>query len=135
LKGRPDALVRTESGDFIPVERKKTRAPRRGPYDGDLLQTTAYCILVEEDCAPPFMRIQYSDRWFDEPYTPELKRWILGGVREAPPSASIGGLPPVPPDCSQMPQLRAGLTERGRAPASRAGRFYALHGRAILVAP
>jgi len=39
LKGKPDAVVRTESGDVIPVERKKTRAPRtlRGrshPGDG-----------------------------------------------------------------------------------------------------
>jgi hypothetical protein len=23
------------------------------------------------------MRIQYADRWFDEPYTPDLKRWGL----------------------------------------------------------
>jgi CRISPR-associated exonuclease Cas4 len=79
LKGKPDALVRTPSGDLIPVERKKTRAPRRGPYDGDLIQATAYCILVEEESGrtPPFMRIQYADRWFDEPYTPERKRWVL----------------------------------------------------------
>jgi CRISPR-associated exonuclease Cas4 len=88
LKGKPDALVRTDSGDVIPVERKKTRAPRRGPYDGDLIQATAYCILVEEEFGrtPPFMRIQYADRWFDEPYTPEHKRWVLetcGRLRQA----------------------------------------------------
>jgi CRISPR-associated exonuclease Cas4 len=79
LKGKPDTLVRTESGDVIPIERKKTRAPRRGPYAGDLIQATAYCILVEEETGrtPPFMRIQYADRWFDEPYTPQRKRWAL----------------------------------------------------------
>lgn len=79
LKGKPDALVRTKSGKLIPVERKKTLAPRRGPYDGDLIQATVYCILVEQETGrmPPFMRIQYADRWFDEPYTPELKRWVL----------------------------------------------------------
>jgi CRISPR-associated exonuclease Cas4 len=79
LKGRPDALVRTESGELIPVERKKSIAPRRGPYDGDLIQATAYCILVEEEYGrtPPFMRIQYADRWFDEPYTAERKKWVL----------------------------------------------------------
>jgi CRISPR-associated exonuclease Cas4 len=79
LKGKPDALVRTESGDLIPVERKKTRAPQRGPYAGDLIQAAAYCVVVEEEFgrAPPFMRIQYADRWFDEPYTPERKRWVL----------------------------------------------------------
>ena len=67
LKGKPDALVRTESGDVIPVERKKTLAPRRGPYDDDLIQATTYCILVEENTGrmPPFMRIHYADRWFD----------------------------------------------------------------------
>jgi CRISPR-associated exonuclease Cas4 len=79
LKGKPDAVVRTESGDLIPVERKKTLAPRRGPYDGDLMQAAVYCILVEEESGrtPPFMRIQYADKWFDEPYTPERKRWVL----------------------------------------------------------
>jgi CRISPR-associated exonuclease Cas4 len=79
LKGWPDTLVRTESGELIPVERKKSLAPRRGPYDGDLIQATAYCILVEEEYGrtPPFMRIQYADRWFDEPYTAERKRWVL----------------------------------------------------------
>ena len=79
LKGKPDALVRTESGHLIPVERKKTLAPHRGPYDGDLIQAAVYCILIEEQSgrAPPFMRIQYADRCFDEPYTPELKAWVL----------------------------------------------------------
>jgi hypothetical protein len=42
LKGKPDTLVRTKSGDVIPVERKKTRAPRNRPYDSDLIQATAY---------------------------------------------------------------------------------------------
>src|SRR5471030_1629538 len=79
LKGRPDALVRTNSGDLIPVERKKSRAPQHFPYDGDLIQATAYCVLVEEEYGriPPFMRIQYADRHFDEPYTPQRKQWVL----------------------------------------------------------
>jgi CRISPR-associated exonuclease Cas4 len=79
LKGKPDALVCLESGHLIPVERKKTLAPRRGPYDGDLIQAVVYCILVEEESGrtPPFMRIQYADSWFDEPYTAELKQWVL----------------------------------------------------------
>jgi len=79
LKGKPDALVRIETGQLIPVERKKTLAPRRGPYDSDLIQAAVYCILVEEESGrtPPFMRIQYADRWFAEPFTPELKRWVL----------------------------------------------------------
>jgi predicted RecB family nuclease len=80
LKGTPDALVRLNSGHLIPVKRKKAPAPRRGPYDGDLIQAAVYCILVEEESGrtPPFMRIQYADKWFDEPYAPELKAWVLG---------------------------------------------------------
>jgi CRISPR/Cas system-associated exonuclease Cas4 (RecB family) len=78
LKGKPDALVRIPSGDLIPVERKKSRAPKR-PYEGDLIQATAYCVLVEENYGrtPPFMRIQYADACFDEPYTAERKQWVL----------------------------------------------------------
>src|ERR1700722_11724774 len=78
LKGKPDALVRTQTGVVIPVERKRTRAPNR-PYDGDLIQAIAYCILVEDQYGqtPPYARIQYADRWFDEPYTPERKQWVL----------------------------------------------------------
>lgn len=78
LKGKPDALVRIPSGELIPVERKKSRAPKR-PYDGDLIQAAAYCVLVEENYGrtPPFMRIQYADACFDEPYTAERKQWVL----------------------------------------------------------
>lgn len=85
IKGKPDALVRTESGDIIPVERKRGRAPRQP----DLIQAAAYCILVEDQYGrtPPFMRIQYADRWFDEPsYAPDRKAWVLrtaGRLREA----------------------------------------------------
>lgn len=78
LKGKPDPLVRTPGGALIPVERKNTPAPRR-PYDGDLIQLSAYCLLVEENYGqtPPFMRIQYADRWFDEPFTDRHRAWML----------------------------------------------------------
>ena|ERR1035438_6244690 len=78
LRGKPDSLVRTASGDIIPIERKSGPAPSR-PYDGDLAQATAYCILVEEHHGrkPPFMRIQYADRYIDEPYTIERKQSVL----------------------------------------------------------
>lgn len=78
LKGKPDALVRIPSGEIVPVERKKSRAPRR-PYEGDLVQAAAYCVLVEENYgqSPPFMRIQYADACSDEPYTAEWKQAVL----------------------------------------------------------
>ena len=79
LKGKPDALVRTISGAIIPVERKRSSAPPRGPYDSDLIQAVVYGMLVEDEYGqpPPFVRIQYSNRWFDEAYTPERKQWVL----------------------------------------------------------
>ncbi len=78
LVGKPDALVRLPSGEVIPVERKRRNAPRQ-PYDADLAQATVYCILVEEAYGrtPPFMRVQYADRSFDEPYTPARKQSVL----------------------------------------------------------
>jgi predicted RecB family nuclease len=78
LKGKPDALVRTRKGEIIPIERKRTQAPKR-PYDGDLAQAIAYGILIEDKYGqpPPYVRIQYADRWFDEPYTKERKQWAL----------------------------------------------------------
>ncbi len=74
LKGKPDALVHTEAGDIIPVERKQGSAPGQS-YDGNLIQAAVYCVLVEKiyGKTPPFMRIQYADRWFDEPFTRERK--------------------------------------------------------------
>jgi hypothetical protein len=78
LKGKPDALVRIPDGALIPVERKNGRAPRR-PYDGDLIQTAVYCVLVEDNYGqtPPFMRIQYADRWFDELFTNRHREWVM----------------------------------------------------------
>jgi hypothetical protein len=107
LKGKPDALVRTSKGEIVPVERKRTRAPKR-PYDGDLIQAIAYCILVEDQYGqtPPYARIQYADRWFDEPYTPERKQWALQTSQRLREARRAGGRQPFPPHRRQMPQLR-----------------------------
>jgi hypothetical protein len=77
LKGRPDALVRTDAGAIIPIERKRTLAPPRGRYDSGLFQAISYGILVEDDYGqpPPCVRIQSADRWFDEPYPGARKQW------------------------------------------------------------
>jgi hypothetical protein len=71
LRSRPDALVRMKTGAIIPIERKRSSALRRGPYDSDLIQAIAYGMLGEDNYsqAPPYVRIQYADRWFDEPFT------------------------------------------------------------------
>ena len=50
LSGRPDYLVRVDSG-VAPVELKSGKSPRSGrPYDGHLFQLLAYCLLVEDVC-------------------------------------------------------------------------------------
>ncbi len=41
LKGKPDALVRTNGGAVIPIERKRTSPPPHGPDHSDLCAATA----------------------------------------------------------------------------------------------
>jgi hypothetical protein len=91
LKGKPDALVRIPSGEVIPVERKKSRAPKR-PYESDLIQAIAYCVLVEENCGrtPPFMRIQYADACFDEPILQNEKSGFAARVKRSGRPGSSG---------------------------------------------
>ena len=78
---KPDALVHCIGAAIVHVERKNARAPKR-VYDGDLIQSTAYCILVADAYGqePPYVRIEYADRWFDKPYTPERKPERFGPV-------------------------------------------------------
>jgi CRISPR-associated exonuclease Cas4 len=92
LKGKPDALVRATNGAVIPIERKKARGPKR-VYDADLVQGLAYCMLVEDTYgqAPPFVRIQYADRWFDEPYTPDRRKWVLAVSERLRQARKAGG--------------------------------------------
>jgi len=73
LTGKPDYLVEAE-GEFIPVEVKSSRAPRR-PYDTHVYQLAAYCMLVEDNYGvrPDYGIIQYADRTFAVDYTRELE--------------------------------------------------------------
>lgn len=78
LIGKPDYLVRQESGDIIPVELKSRPAPK-SPWPGHIYQLAAYCLLVEEnfDVQPPYGIIQYKDRAFAIDFTPELRESTL----------------------------------------------------------
>jgi len=78
LKGKPDAVIRTPDGRFVPVERKHSRAPLR-PHDSDIIQAAAYCLLIEEHYGqtPPFMRIDYNGTWFDLPFTQKQRAWVV----------------------------------------------------------
>lgn len=73
LAGKPDYLVRV-GGHAIPVEVKPGRRAER-PYEGDVLQLAAYCLLVEE-CEgrpPPHGLLRYRDRTFRIPYDAALR--------------------------------------------------------------
>ncbi|NLG27226.1 MAG: Dna2/Cas4 domain-containing protein [Chloroflexi bacterium] len=68
LAGKPDYLVETKEG-LVPVEVKPgRRAPE--PYDADVLQLAAYCLLVEEASGrrPSHGLLRYADRTFRIPY-------------------------------------------------------------------
>lgn len=77
LTGRPDYLVR-ERGAVIPVEVKPGRNASL-PYESDVLQLGAYCLLVEETYGqtPPYGILKYPQHAFAIPYTAALRRQVL----------------------------------------------------------
>lgn len=83
LKGKPDAIYRLESGEYIPVERKSRPAPKQ-PYESDVIQAAVYGLLIEEHygAAPPFLRLEYSDRIIDVPFDACLRAAVLDYASE-----------------------------------------------------
>jgi CRISPR-associated exonuclease Cas4 len=82
LTGRPDYLLQ-QGGATIPVEVKPGRqAPR--PYDSDLMQLAAYCLLVEESTRepPPYGLLRYANATFRLHYTPEVRAELLAILEE-----------------------------------------------------
>ncbi|WP_374686604.1 PD-(D/E)XK nuclease family protein [Promineifilum sp.] len=78
LVGKPDYLVEQSDGTIIPVEVKSSAAPD-SPWEGQVLQLAAYCLLVEENYGvrPPFGILQYRDGAFAIDYTEELEADLL----------------------------------------------------------
>lgn len=77
LTGKPDYLIE-RGGASIPVEVKPgRRAPR--PYDSDLMQLAAYCLLVEETTgrAPPYGLLRYAEATFRLAYTEAVRERLL----------------------------------------------------------
>ena len=77
LVGKPDYLVE-ERGTLVPVEVKPGRtAP--APYEGDILQLAAYCLLVEETHGPrpPYGYLKYRQAVFRLEYSEGLRRRLL----------------------------------------------------------
>jgi len=83
LVGKPDYLVEQSDGLIIPVELKSSPAPDV-PWEGQLLQLAAYCLLVEANYGvrPPYGILQYQDRAFAVDYTDELEADLLDLLEE-----------------------------------------------------
>jgi CRISPR-associated exonuclease Cas4 len=82
LTGRPDYLLDIR-GSTIPVEVKPGRRAAR-PYESDLMQLAAYCLLVEETsgAAPPYGLLRYAERTFRLDYTERVRDELLALLDE-----------------------------------------------------
>jgi CRISPR-associated exonuclease Cas4 len=83
LVGKPDYLVEQRDGTIIPVEVKSSMAPEF-PWEGQVLQLAAYCLLVEENYGvrPPYGILQYRDRAFAVDFTDDLEADLLDLIEE-----------------------------------------------------
>ncbi len=81
LTGKPDYIV-AQGEDLIPVEVKSRRKADK-PYDSDVLQLAAYCLLIEDSFGkpPPYGMIKYDGATFVIEYSSELRRQLLGTMQ------------------------------------------------------
>jgi CRISPR-associated exonuclease Cas4 len=77
LTGKPDYLLDIH-GHTVPVEVKPGRRASQ-PYESDLMQLAAYCLLVEETSGtmPPYGLLRYAERTFRLDYTPQVREELL----------------------------------------------------------
>lgn len=77
LTGKPDYIMRGREGT-IPVEVKPLRQAEQ-PYESDIMQLAAYCLLLEEawDETPPYGLLRYKEKTFRLPWTGELRDQLL----------------------------------------------------------
>ncbi|MEI6043166.1 MAG: Dna2/Cas4 domain-containing protein [Chloroflexota bacterium] len=82
LTGRPDYVVRSREG-VAAVEVKPLRHSEK-PYESDLFQLAAYCLLLEEDWleSPTFGLLRYADRTFRLEWSAELRAELLAVIDE-----------------------------------------------------
>ncbi len=82
LVGKPDYLLELH-GQTIPVEVKPGRRSLR-PYESDLMQLAAYCVLVEETSGnpPPYGLLRYAERTFRLEYTEQVRDEVLNIIDE-----------------------------------------------------
>jgi CRISPR-associated exonuclease Cas4 len=82
LTGKPDYVLETRAG-LIPVEVKPGRSAPE-PYESDLMQLAAYCLLIEETTgrAPRYGLLRYRQHTFKLPYTAALRAELLELIEE-----------------------------------------------------
>ncbi len=80
LSGRPDYLLRL-GRQTIPVEVKPGRRAAQ-PYEADVLQLAAYCLLVEETtgCRPSYGLLRYKEQTFQIPYDQRVRAQLLAAL-------------------------------------------------------
>jgi CRISPR-associated exonuclease Cas4 len=82
LTGKPDYLLQG-GNTYIPVEVKPGRQAHQ-PYESDLMQLAAYCLLVEDTTgqAPPYGLLRYAQHTFRLNYTPTVRDELLALLDE-----------------------------------------------------
>jgi len=77
LSGKPDYMVQ-QGRHTIPVEVKPSRRASE-PYEADILQLAAYCLLVQETTGqrPPHGLLHYAEHTFRIPYDARIERILL----------------------------------------------------------
>jgi len=100
LVGKPDYILRTKQG-LVAVEVKPTRRASQ-PYESDLMQLAAYCLLLEEDWgeSPAYGLLRYAENTFRVEWDETLKTELLEVLAEMRDlenyPASLGGELPEP---------------------------------------
>jgi CRISPR-associated exonuclease Cas4 len=77
LTGKPDYVLRTRAG-IVPVELKPLRNADQ-PYESDIMQLAAYCLLLEDvwDTSPSHGLLRYRTHTFKIEWTDELRDALL----------------------------------------------------------
>ncbi len=82
LRGRPDYILKVDERK-IPVEVKTGRVPK-GPFFSHVVQSAAYCLLLEEEEGemPPYGIVKYGDKEFEVDYDESLRDLLINKIDE-----------------------------------------------------
>lgn len=94
LVGKPDYLVH-EHGQIVPVEVKPNRRATI-PFERDILQLAAYCLLAEEEYGqrPRYGYLKYQQAVFRINYTSSLRHQVLFILEAMRRDACLSDVPP-----------------------------------------